>query len=89
MRKSCARSFATTKPRKSRDEKAPEGAAARGERRSLKKKRTSAGRGRQRLDKAAGSETQGRAYERKGLVDQRGLKGRSGALGTSCEGDCS
>ena len=86
MRKSCARSFATTKPRKSRDEKAPEGAAARGERRSLKKKRTSAGRGRQRLDKAAGSETQGRAYERRGLVDQRGLKGRSGALGTSVRG---
>ena len=55
----------------------------------LKKKRTSAGRGRQRLDKAAGSETQGRAYERRGLVDQCGLKGRSGALGTSCVGDCS
>ena len=58
-------------------------------RKKLKKKRTSAGRGRQRLDKAAGSETQGRAYERRGLVDQSGLKGRSGARGTSCVGDCS
>ena len=70
-------------------EGAGRGSRERLKQRRSKKKRTSAGRGRQRLDKAAGSETQGRAYERRGLVDQRGLKGRSGALGTSCEGDCS
>ena len=88
MRKSCARSFATTKPRKSRDEKAPEGAAARGERRS-KKKRTSAGRGGSGWTRRQGPRHKGELTERRGLVDQCGLKGRSGALGTSCVGDCS
>lgn len=36
-----------------------------------------------------GPRHKGELTERRGLVDQCGLKGRSGALGTSCVGDCS
>ena len=61
MRKSCARSFATTKPPR---KKAPEGAAARGE--GEKQKETDERRGRQRLDKAAGSETQAESLRAEG-----------------------
>ena len=84
MRKSCARSFATTKPLKRRRRK---GQPREAKERS-KKKRTSAGGG-SGWTRRQGPRHKRRAYERRGLVDQRGLKGRSGALGTSCAGDCS